>query len=348
METKEDLWEKLKKSKKNIVIYGMGDGCDKILKVCKEKGIPISGIFASDEYVRGQTVHGFQITTYSEIKNKYREIIVLLAFGVFRPDLMEHIKKIAKETEFYAPDVPLFGSTLFCRDTYVKNKDRFAEVRKMFSDDFSRFVFGSVLEYKYSGKTEPLFRCETKKEDDLKTLVPFRSQDCYVDLGAYDGDTVLEWDRLHPDHGEILAMEPNPKTFRKLLENTKGISGFRAVEGAAWNRNESLRFNGKSGRSAGIDSNGKNTVAGFPLDEICPRADFIKFDVEGAEREAIEGAAKLIREQAPTLCISAYHRSEDLFDIPLLVKQLRPDYRVYLRHQPYIPAWDTVFYFTVR
>ena len=58
---------------------------------CKEKEIPISGIFASDEYVRDKTVHGFQLTTYGEAKKKFGDMIVLLAFGVFRKDLMEKI-----------------------------------------------------------------------------------------------------------------------------------------------------------------------------------------------------------------------------------------------------------------
>ena len=72
---------------------------------------------------------------------------------------------------------------------------------------------------------------------------------------------------------------------------------------------------------------------------------FIKFDVEGAEKEAIEGAEGILREKAPALCISAYHRTEDLFAIPLQVKALQPKYKVYLRHSPYVPAWDTQFYF---
>jgi hypothetical protein len=70
--------------------------------------------------------------------------------------------------------------------------------------------------------------------------------------------------------------------------------------------------------------------------------------VEGAEKEAMEGAERIIREKAPALCISAYHRTEDLFAIPLQVKALQSDYKVYLRHPPYVPAWDTQFYFIAK
>ena len=117
---------------------------------------------------------------------------------------------------------------------------------------------------------------------------------------------------------------------------------------AAWNKNETLTFNGKSGRSAAVSEEGKVFVEGKSTDSLMERVDFIKFDVEGAEKEAIEGAERLIREQAPALCISAYHRTEDLFAIPLQVKKLQPRYKVYLRHSPYVPAWDTQFYFVAE
>ena len=98
------LWDYLKQSEKSIVIYGMGDGCDKILSVCKEKGITVSGIFASDEYVRNKPVHGFPVTSFAKAKEQFGDMIVLLAFGVFRDDLMEKILSMAEEVELYAPD----------------------------------------------------------------------------------------------------------------------------------------------------------------------------------------------------------------------------------------------------
>ena len=72
--------------------------------------------------------------------------------------------------------------------------------------------------------------------------------------------------------------------------------------------------------------------------------DFIKYDVEGSEYEALLGSQKTIQRCAPKLLVSLYHRSEDLFVLPRLVKQLNPSYRLYLRKLPYIPAWDLNLY----
>ena len=71
---------------------------------------------------------------------------------------------------------------------------------------------------------------------------------------------------------------------------------------------------------------------------------FINMDVEGAERQALDGCREVIERDKPKLLIAAYHRSEDLFAIPLQIARMNPEYRFYLRHYRYIPAWDTNLY----
>ena len=71
---------------------------------------------------------------------------------------------------------------------------------------------------------------------------------------------------------------------------------------------------------------------------------YLKMDVEGFEREALWGASKTILHYAPKLSVSIYHRNEDIFELPLLVKSLQPNYKLYIRHRLYIPAWDTNLY----
>ena len=73
-------------------------------------------------------------------------------------------------------------------------------------------------------------------------------------------------------------------------------------------------------------------------------ATLIKMDVEGFEREAIWGAAQTIAHYTPKLMVSLYHRNEDIFELPLLIKRLNPNYKLYVRHQLYIPAWETNLY----
>lgn len=339
------LWEYLKETNKPIVIYGMGDGCDKIMAVCKKKCISVQGIFCSDEYVRAKTVHGFPLMGYSDAKKIFGDMIVLLAFGAFREDLMEKILAMDRETELYAPDVPLFGGELFDRNYYEKHKRDIRYAKGLLADERSQFVYDSILEYKITGRIAPLLDCQSQRETDLTDLLPVKDGDRYLDLGAYDGDTAEEWNKLFPRHGGIIAVEPNAKTYKKLQQKGSTIPRFKAIEAAVWYQKETLYFNGKSGRAAAVSNEGPLLVQGRRADEICQRAEIIKYDVEGVEREALLGSAGLIRNGAHSLIVSAYHKTEDLFTLPPLVHAMNRGYKIHLRHSPYVPAWDTLYFF---
>ena len=51
-------WDKIKKSSKPVLIYGMGNGADKVIDELHRLEIPILGVTASDAFVRGQQFRG--------------------------------------------------------------------------------------------------------------------------------------------------------------------------------------------------------------------------------------------------------------------------------------------------
>ena len=76
LEIRQDLWESLAATEKTVVMYGMGNGADKILRACAEKGISVQDFFASDGFVRGHSFHGHPVLSWSEIKAKYGAVLV--------------------------------------------------------------------------------------------------------------------------------------------------------------------------------------------------------------------------------------------------------------------------------
>ena len=70
---------------------------------------------------------------------------------------------------------------------------------------------------------------------------------------------------------------------------------------------------------------------------------FIKMDVEGFESNAILGAKRILQEQQPKLAISVYHRPEDIWALPLLILDINPNYKFYLRHYS-LRNTETVLY----
>jgi hypothetical protein len=72
------------------------------------------------------------------------------------------------------------------------------------------------------------------------------------------------------------------------------------------------------------------------------QATYIKLDVEGTEVPVLQGAAQQLAGK-PKLFIAAYHHDSDLFEIPLLLWKLQPNYKIYLRKHPYVPDWELNF-----
>ena len=358
IKVKKDLWQYLAEAKKPVVMYGMGNGADKILAVCEKKGIEISDFFASDGFVRGHSFHGKKVLSYSEAKEKYGEgnFIVLLSFASSLPEVIDNIKRIANESELYAPDVPVCGDSLFDMSFFVSHKTEFEKARELFSDEQSKKVFDNVINYKLSGDIKYLFESDSDVDESFSEILSARDFEHTADLGAYNGDTARQLIEYSPNLKKIYALEPDRRNFRKLSEYAEREERFEVVpfQVAAWSKAEALTFGAEGNRNSGIGGSTNAvtskcvTVEGNSLDNLLidnnDKIDYIKFDVEGAENEAIDGCYNTIKAHSPQLLVSVYHRSEDLFALPLKINSLFPDYKLYLRKFRYIPAWDLNLY----
>lgn len=341
------LWNYLKNVNKPILLYGMGNGADKILDRLNTLHIPVEGVFASDGFARHNGFRGYTVISYSEAKEKYKDMIVLICFGSQRPEVLELFKKVDSENETYAPDVPVYGDNVFDLEFARKNEARLIGVYNRLCDEHSKKVFENTVMYKLTGKLDYLFSCETSAKEAYASIINPLPGHTFCDLGAYNGDTVNEFVSHCPEYGHILAIEPDKRSFRKLGENTNNLHNISIYNVAAYSEKCVLPFSMAGGRQSKIAEGGVPTQCESLDGLLCGnRADYIKMDVEGFEIEAISGCKETILRYKPTLCISAYHRSEDYFTLPEAVFSIRDDYKMHMRHFPYIPAWDTCFYFT--
>ena len=352
VEVKQDLWSYLSSATKPILMYGMGNGADKILAVCERYGIKIADFFASDGFVRGHSFHEKRVLSYSEAKEKYGDFIVLLSFASSLTDVIDNIKKISSEVELYAPDVPVFGDNLFNMKFFNDHKEDFEYAYSLFGDERSKEVFENVISYKLSGKIDYLFLSDDCESDVMDSVLKPKGIKRYVDLGAYNGDTIRSLMSYTDSLDEIIAFEPDRRNFRKLTEYKDSVDSpkITAYNIGAWDSKGELCFDPSGNRNANISTapTGKKTVTVSvdSVDNICLdlAPDYIKYDVEGSEKEALLGSRITIERHSPRLLVSAYHRSEDLYLLPRLIKELNADYKLYLRKLPYIPAWDLNIY----
>ena len=338
-----ELWSYLKQTDKPIVLYGMGNGADKIIAVLESYGITFHGVFASDGFVRNKMFHSHKISTYNELREKYGQMIVLLCFGSSLPDVIKNIKRIAAEQELYSPEVPVIGGGLFTKEYYETNKSAFDFVRSRLADQTSIKTFDNILKYKLSGKIDYLFDCEVSPDEPYSSFLNLSNEN-FIDLGAYNGDTVIDFINHDPQYRIITAVEPDVKTFKKLQNNVSGLRDISLINACVSDKCDTVTFSMKGGRNSSLSQQG-TPLQSITVDSLETDASYIKMDVEGAETDAIIGAKNTIITHKPKMLISAYHRTDDLIKIPQTVLKFRNDYKIYLRHFNYLPAWDTNFYF---
>lgn len=232
-----------------------------------------------------------------------------------------------------------------------------ADVRRAFalwSDDASRAEYVAQVRLRlhadFDGLPHPVLHPQYFPDD----LYAWRSDECIVDGGAYDGDSIRSLVVLHGgDFAKVIAFEPDPANFAKLratvaafpaewrerivtlpmaLGNARGTLPMAATGTAS----------SAMGAAAGRASVQVNVES---LDEIigADRPTLIKFDIEGAEPEALLGARRTIAAHGPVCAICVYHLQDHLWRLPRMLGEWRSDYAFFLRpHNE--EGWDLVCY----
>ena len=340
------VWERLMETKKPLVIYGMGDGADKVLKEFELLHIKIAGVMASDDFVRGQSFHNYTVKTLGQIKEELKDFIILITFGTNRPEIMEYIKKLSKEYEVLVPSVPVAGDCIFNRSYLMRNGRDLQQAYELMADEKSKETFRNMCWFEYTGELKYLFEMESTKDEAFEIL-NLNSEESYLDAGAYKGDTIDEF--LHYTGGKyksITAIEPDDKSYKKLVELKGDLPNINLINKGIWNFDTYVCFT--TGKGKGTVANNKNGVLTpvTSIDTLANDVDFtyIKMDVEGVEFVVLSGGVEHLSKKKPKLCVSCYHRCCDIYRLPLMIHRTNPDYKIYMRHHPYIPCWDTNLY----
>ncbi len=345
------MWDELKKDKKPVVLYGMGDGAVKLLSILDSLDIKCSGIFASDDFVRYQSFMGYTVKKLSDLENELGDFTVLSAFATRLDDVIENFYRVSSRHKLKIPDINVSRDHLELFDAAFveKNAKRLESVYSAL-DSVGKAFFEELVLYKYTGEMCHLEKIETLRKSSClpydKSLVK-----SFADFGAYTGDTILEAKSLYPQLEKIAGYEPDPKTFKKLEANTKGFD-CHLFNALVWDTETELVLRSGGAMNTIIEKNVLMTenlqkkkctsVVALTGDGSLPFVpDLIKMDVEGCEAKAISGCSRIISNGKPILKISIYHNHRDLFEIYEKIASLNSGYNYTIRQKcRYIPAWD--------
>jgi FkbM family methyltransferase len=161
-----------------------------------------------------------------------------------------------------------------------------------------------------------------------------------LDAGANVG--VFTRKALAAGAAKVIAIEPAPENLECLRRNfAPEITSGRVVlyPKGVWDKEDVLKFNidpSNSARDSFVRPADKAEVMQIPVTTIdrlveelrLPRVDFIKMDIEGAEPRAVAGAHHTIAKFRPHMALCTYHVVGDEINVPRLVREAVPDYKV--------------------
>lgn len=337
-------WEFLKGSPLPVAVYGTGNGADRVFDEFEKLGITVSAVVASDGFVRSRTFHGFRVKSVSQAEEELGDFVIALCFASPLPQVIENIKKLSEKHKIIMPSVPVFGDNIFNKDFLKNNIQSIEKAYSLLYDEQSKKVFEGIIRFQITGDLNCCFDCESPKEEAF-AILGLGENESFLDLGAYRGDTVEEFLKHTKSYKKIVAVEPDKRTFKKLQTNCESLKNCTLLNNAVWSCNRVLNFDGNKGRGASAKT-GREEIEAVCVDRIFEeygKFTYLNIDIEGAESEMLSGAVTALGSK-PKICMAAYHRSEDIFELVSKINGINPGYKIYLRHHPHISFWDTNIY----
>lgn len=226
----------------------------------------------------------------------------------------------------------------------------YEKVYSYLSDKRSRDVYLGILNCKISLDNNYLAGIASPNEEQYfeKEIIKISENEIFCDCGSFNGDTLETFITLSGGkYKKYIAIEADKEIYTQLNEKiiANGYKNVQTHNIACWNEKTVLKF--QSSQSSGhITETGDISVSADILDDIIKdgKVTFLKMDIEGAEEMALKGASSLIKNNKPILAICLYHSLEDYYRLPLIMKDLNPEYKLFIRHYTDMVDVETVCY----
>jgi FkbM family methyltransferase len=339
----------------DLVLFGAGNLGRRTLAGLRRVSVEPLAFVDNDPSLRGALVDGLPVLAPDDAAAHYGESAVVVV-TIWTPLGQLAYPGVAAQMRTLGcsrtvPFAPLFWKHQeeflpnFCLDAphlLYAHADAVKAGYRILVDDISRSEYLTQLSYLLSAMDSVGVESPPDREWYFpRDLVHLSGNEVFVDCGAYDGDTIQSF--LEATCGRfraVVAFEPDPLAVVRLRTHVQELPSqvrerIHVEQKAVGAVAGSLRFEGGGTPGSRISEAGALTVACVTLDDalgdLAPT--FIKMDIEGAEEDALLGAAETIRAHRPILAICVYHVQSHLHRLPTLIGRLCEGYSLFLRRQ---------------
>lgn len=327
-----------------LILYGAGAIGDSVLLLLTRYHVKVS-CFCDKNKIGIQKSSGLPIISPEQMILQYPNANIIVCSVNYEGEIIHELIQLGiPVSQIYR------RSTLHLHEmVYDDLAVHFEGYRRMYAslgDDWSKKILLERISCYLT--SSPITSSGDDKQYFDPEIITLHPEEIFVDGGMYTGDTAQSFFRFSNDrYGHYYGFEPDGRNFKNAKENLRDKADCTLIKKGLWSREAKLTFSGSLASGSHLNASGNGdfidvvSLDKFFQDRAAPT--FIKMDIEGAEQEALRGAEHVIRNNKPKLAICVYHKPEDIYVLPELIKTFRDDYLFYLRHYSNM-LYETVLY----
>jgi len=332
-----------------VVFYGCGAILNSIVESWNEYvGIKIDFCCDSDSSKWGSFFCGAKCLSPKELIAIKEECVVFVTIGNFKP-VYNFLKErgFPSVNQLYKYDL-VASEFLSCHDQ-EEVLSKLCETYQLLGDQKSQKVFDAIVTRVLGDGSNIDIMLDVFEENQYfpPDIIKLTDHERLVDIGAFNGDTIQDFvSRTEGKFDQVFSFEVSAINFKALQENVRQMpeqGRINVFNLGIWDNECDIVYS--IGQSQSTVGSGESKGYVVPLDDVIKdeQVTFIKMDIEGAEPQALRGARNIIQTQKPKLAICIYHDFKHLWEIPLYIKELVPEYKIFLRHHTNL-EYETVCY----
>ncbi len=323
---------------KYICVFGVGNVGRYTAKALRSYGFRVDYYCDNDSRKWGQVYDSIKCLSLEELEQIKEQTLVIICGRAYQ-DIFRQLSVL---------DYPhldrIFINKFAVHEYLLQNTkeyivDRVNKVLEICADEQSEKVFLRIisewLNYE-SGDLGDICRYDQYFCEDI---LVWENNEVFIDCGAYDGDTLREFLRVREDRfKKMILFELSSKNYNRLMENIsllpENMKNKIETHNQGVSSKQEVIFYEELDEGCSTGSPGTERGSLTTIDSVCgdENVTYIKMDIEGSEMDALDGAKKCILRNKPKLAVCLYHKPQDMWEIPLYIKQMIPEYKIYLRH----------------